>query len=618
MKRNGNTAVNQAYNPKNRRPDMPLDADEIDSAMERFIRKKYQDRSLNDPNRPAIRNEGSPPVPPKSPIDDSPPLPAPSKKSRFFGFGLRASSSAYPLSKHDKKKLPPEPRVESAFTISSDDYPSVSRMSDANAPISGAELQRKLVQLKDMGFSDTDRNTSMLRRMNGNVERTVEALIQLGPSVGKRTSSAAKVDTQPTGSSKAPSEPPRPAPSSVTSSNNPFDQPTRTQGFGLSVAPVQQAQSAGQSTNPFDQPTRSQTDTGLAASFQGLQLSQSQPQPLFPHSTGGYPAQNPLMIDPRLQTMTPPAPMLSQQYGYVASPPAVVGGTNPFFQPVQPQVTGSNPFFQQQQFQQQQLQPTTSNPFMATNAAAQQSNSVSLASNPFGLPPSKGSSPPQSSQSQANQMTGLGLNQAPQSATAAFPPSNPFLQQPQQLAQPQISPQFPNFQYGQPQMQLQQPEPPIQSPTQYQGLSNPYASFMQPQQHFQQQPAPLMPQQTGKYDKNSIMALYNYPQLAPTQSQGLTSIPEPTNEAAQSSASMMGQPRRSSTMPLAMSSMHSAGGAGNAALNRNPFLQNSQQMPVQGQGIMSHSSRDSVNINNLDNGRHSPDAFANLSARYGN
>src|SRR5882757_4348229 len=36
MKRNGNNAVNKTYNPKNKKPDMPLDADEVDSAMERF------------------------------------------------------------------------------------------------------------------------------------------------------------------------------------------------------------------------------------------------------------------------------------------------------------------------------------------------------------------------------------------------------------------------------------------------------------------------------------------------------------------------------------------------------------------------------------------------------
>lgn len=80
----------------------------------------------------------------------------------------------------------------------------------------------------------------------------------------------------------------------------------------------------------------------------------------------------------------------------------------------------------------------------------------------------------------------------------------------------------------------------------------------------------------------------------------------------------MGPQKRSATMPV--SSMHSAGGVG----NRNPFMSNTSsgsstpmaQVPNAG-GIMArHASAESVQINNLQNGRHSPDAFANLSARY--
>jgi hypothetical protein len=41
-----------------------------------------------------------------------------------------------------------------------------------------------------------------------------------------------------------------------------------------------------------------------------------------------------------------------------------------------------------------------------------------------------------------------------------------------------------------------------------------------------------------------------------------------------------------------------------------------QQRPVQGIGAR-HASSESMAVNNLDGGRHSPDAFASLSARYG-
>ncbi|RMZ80712.1 hypothetical protein DV738_g2570, partial [Chaetothyriales sp. CBS 135597] len=180
MKRTGNAAANKTYNPKNKRPDIPLDVDQVDSAMERFIRKKYQEKSLADgkPEPPRRSSVSRVVVPSRSP-EGSPPPPVPSKKGRFFGFGLRASSATYPDSKHDKKKkLPPEPRVDSAWTIDSDSLGRDSRMDDAYARMSDAELQRKLKQLADMGFTETVRNTSVLRRLNGDVERTVEALVR--------------------------------------------------------------------------------------------------------------------------------------------------------------------------------------------------------------------------------------------------------------------------------------------------------------------------------------------------------------------------------------------------------------------------------------------------------
>jgi len=61
-----------------------------------------------------------------------------------------------------------------------------------------------------------------------------------------------------------------------------------------------------------------------------------------------------------------------------------------------------------------------------------------------------------------------------------------------------------------------------------------------------------------------------------------------------------------------------------AAPATNPYLQPTTQQQLapstQGSNFMSrapmHMSRASVDINNLQNGRHSPDAFASLSARF--
>ena len=676
MRRNGNTAVNQIYNPKNKKPDIPLDADEVDSAMERFIRKKYQEKSLGsgrpEPPSRSSRSEISPTVPPKSPTyEPAAPLPtATPKKHRFFGFGLRASSSGHSSSKHDRKKLPPEPTVDNAWPISGDDVGTLSRSS---APVSDAEMQLKLTQLKDMGFPNREVNKKMLRRMNGDVARTIDALVQLGPQPAERTSSVSRVTPQPTGSSR--SNVPTVAgsdsaqsgvrPSHTGASNNPFDQVSSGQtGFGLSMAPSQpalqqqppQQQAVYGSNNPWDTPARSQTDGGLMQSFQNLHVTQPPAQPLFPNSTGGYAGQQYAAADPRTQTMTPPAMM--SQYGYTSSPAPLPTNSNPFFQQpqqyqqqyMQSQQTGTNPFMMGQQpqqgvYQQQnvpsqsngsmygqqqgtrnaqaaqygQMSPTT-NPFMAQSPQPAQSPSAQASGyNPFGIPPAGqpqptyGQQPQQVSADSGAQIGVPGL-------FAGNNANNPFQQQQPDQAQQQG--QYANAQYGQQQTYLQQ--------GQQQFGTNPYASLQQGQAQgqgqgqfaAQGQNMAMAPQQTGRYDKNSIMALYNYPSLTPGRQQQLSSIPEPGDEYnAGQSAGMPGQPmmaKRSATMPASMGNMHSAGGAGAyGSVNKNPFLQHSAQGgPSNNTGIMAHSSRDSMMINNLENGRHSPDAFANLSAKY--
>jgi len=628
MKRQGNTVANKVYNPKNKKPDMPLDADEIDSAMERFIRKKYQEKSLADGKpEPPLRDDVSPTAYSRSP-DNSPPPPLPPKKGKFFGFGLRASSSMYPLSKHDKKKLPPEPQVDRAIRVTSDDYDGLSRTSDARKELSEAEYQSKLAALRDMGFHDLERNTAMLRRLNGNLERTVEALIRLGPSVNEKATSA----SVPTGPGQDTSRTTRtPASTNTGPSLNPFQQTSSGQTFGLSMEAPQQGQPAemfhtstpGTSTNPFDQPPRGQTDTGLEPSFQSLQLS----KPLFPHSTGGYPSQAPLVHDPRSQySMTPPVPVLSHQHGLVASPSAISVSNNPFFQNVQPpQPAGSNPFIAQVAGTTPLATPST-NPFFTSQpppfdpaqSAQWQNPSFPSTVNPFGIPPS-GQSPPQAPRPTAPSQVPQTISGTSQQSMALGQSQthNPFQAQLQEnrpqiytASQPQRQNTFPDSQYG-------------PAPGQVPPPSNPYQPQPQLQYNQQPQPQPLVPQQTGRLDKNSILALYNYPQLAPPLV--LPSIPEPAENSQPisqaPSSDIFGTPnpaaRRSATMPI--SSMHSAGGSG----HRNPFFNtgssgaSSPMRQGSGPGLAArHASAESVSINNLDSGRHSPDAFASLSARY--
>ena len=609
MKRNGNIAVNKVYNPKNKKPDMPLDADEVDSAMERYIRKKYQEKSLADGKpQPPQRDDNSPTTYSSRPPlqdPDSPPPPVPSKKGKIFGFGLRASSSAYPFSKSEKKKRSQEPRVDSAFPIPARGYDS--RMEDARFDMTDADLQKKLAKLRDMGFTETERNTDLLRRLNGNVERVVETLVRLGP----RESAKREQVSRPAPAADSTSRAPGPL-------YDPFNQPSNQPTVGISLAKPQEPSTPTRTTtyssnNPYAQPDP--TPSGLEQSFQSLQVSQQPQQALFPHSTGGYPSQPAPMQDPRFQySMTPPVTSTQYQQSFMASPPAMPVTSNPFFQPtsVSAQSTGSNPFMPQQV----PSSPST-NPFFSqgpAQSAQMPQRQVSLPANlnPFGIPPSQ-SLPPQQLAQQPQFQSQDPFGTTPQNQVQ---PNNPFQQQSfqqqqqqQQQSQPQLTgPQnlqspspFPNFQYAQPQGQAQ-PQPQAQaqmSMPQFQQqqpqLQQQQATYQQPPQQlqapYQQQPQQqfaqqaqqqLSPQQTGRYDNNSIMALFNYPSLAP---QRLATISEPASEQYQQQQQSppqqisqvpsnpfgnMSPAKRSATMPVSLSHMHSSGGTG----NRNPFMTN--------------------------------------------
>ena len=633
MKRNGNTTVNKTFNPKNVRPDMPLDADEVDSAMERFIRKKYQDRSLSSgkPTPPSHSDVGL-----IRSLDDSPPPPPlPPKKGKFFGFGLRATSSGYPLSKHDKKSLPAQPVFENTSRPSSDGQNHSSGKVEAGKKVPDADVAEKLITLREMGFLDDKRNLSVLRGLNGNLERTVESLVKLGHTQNPSSRDATLVES----AIQAPSSShlsdaatnASAAPSQI--SNNPFDQLSNTTSIGPSFGPPQQQRQPPVSNNGpdsqsptlyspysavYNQQTPAQT---LEQSLQGMYIS----QPLFPNSTGGYPSHPQHYNDPRLQhSMTPPVQATPNQYGYAISPTTINGNSNPFFQSIESSQTMLNNPYAPVIQNAPPMTPST-NPFLnppplptPNQQPSQQPSSSSNLSNPFGLPPSEPLlSPPQQIQQQTsspqsqsifdqNQYNFLSNGSGQQSAPPQtqhhlkFPP-----QQPQQYQQPyQISPMaFQNttpshIQVAQQSQIHSQQRPPTQANSQY---------------PFQQ---PVLPQQTGRFDKSSILALYNYPHLAPQQP-SLPSIPEPAEASATASPGPSNSPaagvsntsgKRSATMPISSTSPGFIG-------SRNPFFNNGGSGGV-GSIAARHASQESVNIANLESGRHSPDAFANLSARY--
>ena len=591
MKRNGNTNTNRTYNPQNTKPPIPLDVDEVDAVLERFIRQKYDQQVFTSSNtRPARKNDtGST----RSSEDQPPPLPP--KPGKRFGFGLRSASSALPLARNGPASPPRSPQAPNGWGDEPLRVNKQSRVFGTSVGGSNDNLETKLAQLRDMGFSDEKRNVNVLKGLGGNLERTIESLVRLEGSIpGSRdrtpnqprnvavsqpmtsfaqgagaTSgisfmndvSVPKTDTGSTGHQSSQGSAPPSAPP---------QQQIATRSFSA-ANPYQsqhQTQPQPQSYNPFDPSHNQQASmASMNQAFSGMQVSQ---QPLFPNATGGYPVQPPPVQDGRLQTMTPPVLQMPHQY------------------------TPSNPYLQQQS----QGINFNHNPFLRTT---QQSTPASP--NPW-------------------------VSNAP--ATQFTSSYNPF-QQTSGMSSPPIS-----YSTGSPQTyspQVQQgffQQQPLQDPSTQQGIqqqarqdvfasqhsSTDPAQYAMQNQHLSQrslnphQPQPLQAQQTGRIDKTSILALYNYPHLAPPPllSDTSTSTNVISDEQTNHSPPQNPTPQRSVTMPLQATSQ-----------SRNPFQSsmstqsNPNAIPP---SIGRHVSQESVDVGGFQSGRHSPDVFASLSARF--
>ncbi|KAF2084214.1 ArfGap-domain-containing protein, partial [Saccharata proteae CBS 121410] len=222
MKKIGNANSNRSFNPKNTKPSIPIDVDEVDGAMERFIRQKYEHRAFSvDTGLGPRQNTGS-----NSSMEDRPP-PLPPKPGKRFGFGLRASSSTFPMSKPDPISPPASPGMRS---YAQDSPPRVNKASRVfGHSVRGKaddSFETKLDTLREMGFQDVQRNVTVLKGLNGNLDRAVETLIKLGEG-GKSDRIPSRAQT----------------PASSTSDN--------VNGITINrTRPT--AGPAGQSTNPFD------------------------------------------------------------------------------------------------------------------------------------------------------------------------------------------------------------------------------------------------------------------------------------------------------------------------------------------------------------------------------
>ncbi|KAJ5287780.1 hypothetical protein N7478_003466 [Penicillium angulare] len=686
MKSHGNLLMNKIYNPKNIKPPVPTDIDEADSCMERFIRQKYQYRSLEDgkPKPPSredssytrLREEprrrgSSPQRSPSSPEGSPPPLPP--KSGKFFGFGLRSSSSTSNLRRFGTKKASPSP----SFDQRSWSPPPSNKTTGLGAPVADVttdSFEAKMAALRELGFNNNRRNEMVLKGLNEDLDRSIDTLARLGEGnqalIRARKASNANKSAPPRAVSSA-------GPAAVSkpeTTNNPFDRavsnpvPQQTQGVHVIQS---------NPYNPFDQMSQTpQSAQPLEASFQGLQVS----QPLFPHSTGGYPNRANSMPQPTYQQpYTPPVTStFSNQSGYIASPQPMDNSYNPFFQTA-PQPQGG-------MGSQSHLSPgaTQNNPFFSTPAQTQSQPQQSVPSvSTLGVP-----HPPQHANTMPAFSSTSPFGTSPFGQAAAFQPQQP--QQPQQQPQQQQQHQQPVGQvsYNPFQQSMGQPTP-QSAGGQFNGYSNQFAP---------QQPQQLVPQTTGRMDKSGILSLYN---LAPSPTNGIPPIPEhyqsqpgagispvpqltnsfnstPQSQppsSIQTPQQNTGNPFPASNIPFPASNnpfpvsnnpfpasnnpwggSASATGAGSGlaaqagvttypsssglgiGMGANGSAAPAPPAPAVGMGAgiglsasngpspfrsvnpalpRTHVSQPSVDINGLQNGRHSPDAFASLSSRYG-
>lgn len=547
--------------------------------MDRYIKQKYQETVASPTIRHDTGSTGS---------DDHPP-PLPPKTGSRFNF--RSASSIFPMSSKSKREA--AAARNEAQSPSRDRSPSPPRRNKPSrifgATIGGDgtdDSESKLAKLREMGFRDEKRNAAVLKGFSGNLEKSIETLTRLEGGISRTPEYPLPV---PTSRTKTPISPAGISfdrlqeGGSTKESDNPFDM------LDLplpSPAPPQSSQSTGSlahpqilGNNPYQQPNTSnpyglqpsQSQYGLNQAFQNMSVSGPQ-QPLFPNHTGGFttPQQQ---FQQQQQSMTPPVPSLPQQF----YPPVIYENPSQQPQSQQPQ-NGYNPFMQQSQARQA--------PPINTN----------FTSNPY-------------------------THLTPLSATSQ---TNPFMQQQQPMSAQRYAQSEPNalaqpsyYDNGAQQQQQLSPNP-FFSQQQQQMAQQSY--MHQNQQQFQNQPqaqqyqpnaAPMMPQQTGRADKRSILDLYNYPQLAPMPLQqqmasGQNQSQNIQTASAPGPASAPPTGNRNPFMSINGGAPASAGGDAVGAMNQ--FTPSQQNLPR-------HVSQESVDVGGWQSGRHSPDAWASISAR---
>ena len=628
MKKTGNAASNKLYNPQNVKAEIPIDVDEVDGVLERYIRQKYEYRSFSGGNggggqRPAAAQHYTGSTSTGSVGDEPPPLPP--KPGKKFGFSLRSASSSFGGRRKQDVFTPP---LSPTYNGSERAAEPMDVQSSKPSQIFGMRItsvsnnfDQKLATLRDMGFTDSRRNSEVLKSTNGVLDRAVDILAEEHKAPTRTEASSARALTPVSMSSSGLNGitvEKRRQQENKTSSD-PWEALDEQQTQRSATVPLPQTNTRSTSAaiptgnwNPFL--PQAPTQQPLEQSFQNLQVSQpmpvqqqyAQPQNAQPQAQfQSNPWQQP--TNPWGGQQMPQQPITTAAYGQQYQQPQQQQQSM-----ISPQQTG-NPFLRTSRSQ----VFTPSNPWAQPMEPQSQSPPTQKTSNPFGVSWQQQPQAP----AQPNFLQQQPMMQSPQPVYGKqedffSTPQQPQVQQQQQMYQTQpmvpqqtartLSPQPTQNPFWQTQMAPQQTGmPQQQAPQQPQQM----APSLQ-QQQMQPQQQQFAPQQFAsnppRSDKSSILALYNYPHLAPQRP--LQTLPEDSIPAPMAAPQQQQQasqvPQRIATMPLSGT--------------MNPFAQQqAQPPPAMHSGGTRHVSHESADFQGFaGSGRHSPDAFAGLSARY--
>lgn len=572
MRRVGNLISNREYNARNVKPNIPIDADEVDGAVERFIRDKYQHRRLGNEHGASVsrRNTESSEGPDVGEIADGErPAPPPRLMARL---GLRAASASFPFNKSIRSKAAIKTGL--SYPAPSEEPSSPSRTSKTpSGQVVGRrkDVVGKVDSLKEMGFKDEMADAQALRDSNGDVSRAIDLLViraangddtQDSVNMSRQISEQAKERLQTQSGRQEGAVPPPPHPTRAASQPQPQPEPSYNPFFIAAQL--------------FDQ------------SFQNMYISQPaapQQMPTFnsnPWATAmSNQSASPMTAEfPKYQSMTTAAQIFDEPATYQ-----------------QHQLE-----YHQSHQVDQQNQREYKNPY---GSVSQQSVPISYSNggNPWMVASPETTAIPLQSQAQPQ----------PQSST------NPFLSAQQSggylpFAQSEQAAYLQQSQTGYGQTQLQQP----QQQQQQQQPQQPHDFNLQQNQYGPPQAQPHHHLPPAHHDKTSILALYAHPQLAPTRPTGISFFESPADAAPYGQQ----QQQRSATMPLPSTNPFDffGGAAQTSAGSKNPFATaaapptTTMANGAQGRHKPSQESVDLMGAMDA-HGRWSPDAFSGLSSR---